>query len=259
MLDLFKTVFKYKEKKSPDQLGLYPEAIHTQALPERRYLWSARLLVIFACLSICLNMMLVSGIYVMLPQRRADPMLFHHSHTFSQFDMMEKQERPIAAIDLLTESFIEEYILLRHVITADYDELMTRWGRGSRLFWTSSRKIFQDFASNDINNNINQFKMRGLVRLAEVEWVKPMSQGFWQAQFITMDYYPGERIPIINIWRAYIRALMAPIPYENRSLREQNPFGFLVTNYSLSYIGTPDDAESYLNTAKDVRFEQSVY
>lgn len=259
MLDLFRTVFKYKEKKSPDQLGRYPEAIHTQAMPERRYLWSSRLLVIFACLSICLNMMLASGIYVMLPQRSASPILFQHSHTFSELDLLDQQERPIAALDLLTESFIEEYILLRHVITADYDELMTRWSRGSRLFWMSSRKVYQDFAANDINNNVNSFKMRGLVRLAEVEWVKPMSRGFWQAQFITMDYYPGERIPVINIWRAYLRAMLAPIPYENRSLREQNPFGFLVTNYSLSYVGTPDDAESYLNTAKDVRFEQYAY
>ncbi len=259
MLDLFKTVFRYKEKESPDKLGLYPEAIHTQAFPERRYLWSSRLLVIFASLSICLNLMLVSGIYVMMPQRSAFPMMFVHNRSFSQLEPIDRQERPIAAIDLLTESFIEEYILQRHVITADYDELMARWGRGSRLFWMSSRKVYQDFVSNDINNNINSFKMRGLVRLAEVEWIKPLSRGFWQAQFITMDYYPGETKPIINIWRAYLRAMLAPIPYENKSLREQNPFGFLVTNYSLSYVGTPGDSETYLQTAKDVRFEQYAY
>lgn len=259
MLELFKTVFKYKEKKSPDKLGLYPEAIHTQAMPERRYLWSSRLLVIFACLSICFNMMLASGIYVMLPQRSAYPMMFQHNRTFSELGLIDKQEKPIAAIDLLTESFIEEYILLRHVISADYDEVMERWRYGSRLFWMSSRKVYQDFAANDITNNVQEFKMRGLVRLAEVEWIKPLSRGFWQAQFITMDYYPGEKEPVINIWRAYVRALMAPIPYENRSLREQNPFGFLITNYAISYVGTPDNPQSYLNTAKDVRYEQYTY
>lgn len=259
MLDLFKTVFKYKEKQSPDKLGLYPEAIHTKAMPERRYLWSSRLLVIFACLSVCFNIMLVSSIYLMLPQRSTAPLLFKHNHTFSQLELVDQQEKPIAVVDLLTESFIEEYIMLRHAITSDYDELMTRWGRNSRLFWMSSRKVYQDFASNDIKNNVNQFKMRGLVRLIEIEWVRPSSRGFWMSQFITMDYYPGETTPVINIWRAYIRAFMAPIPYENRSLREQNPFGFLVTNYSLSYVGTPDSPESYLNTAKDVRFENYAY
>lgn len=254
MLDLLNTVFKYKEKESPDKLGLYPEAIHTNAMPERRYLWSARFLVIFAALSICLNIMLVSGIYIMLPKRSSTPLILDTDNTFHTLKLLEKHERPIAVIDLLTESFIEEFILLRHVITADYDELMTRWGRGSRLFWMSSRRVYQDFASNDVQKNINQFKMRGLVRLAEVEWIQPISKGFWQAQFITMDYYPGEKIPIINVWRAYVRALFAPIPYENQSLREQNPFGFLVTNYSTSYVGTPDDPQSYMNEAKEIRF-----
>jgi type IV secretory pathway component VirB8 len=86
-----------------------------------------------------------------------------------------------------------------------------------------------------------------------------MSRGFWVAQFITMDYYPNEQTPIINIWRAYIRTILAPINYENRSLREKNPFGFLVTNYSLSYIGTPEDPQSYLETAKEVRAESYEY
>lgn len=259
MLDLLNTVFKYKEKRSPDKLGLYPEAIHTNAMPERRYLWSSRLLVILASLSICLNIILVCSIYIMLPQRSASPLLFQHDPIFSQFSLLEKQERPVAAIDLLTEAFIEEFILLRQVITADYDELLTRWGRGSRLYWMSSRQVYQNFVSNDLSNNINQFKMRGLVRLAEVEWIKPMSRGFWMAQFITMDYYPGETVPVINIWRAYLRALMAPIPYENRSLREQNPFGFLITNFSMSYVGTPDDPQGYLNAAQDVRLERYAY
>lgn len=259
MLDLLNTVFKYKEKQSPDKLGLYPEAIHTNAMPERRYLWSSRLLVIFAALSICLNLMLVSGIYVMLPQRSSSPLLFEPDRAFSQLKLIEKQERPVAAIDLLTEAFIEEFILLRNVITADYDELTRRWQPGSRLFWMSSQKVYQNFVANDIQRNINQFKIQGLVRLAEVEWIEPMSRGFWMAQFITMDYYPGEKTPIINIWRAYVRAILAPIPYENQSLREQNPFGFLVINYSTSYVGTPEDPESYLRTAKDVRFGQYVY
>ena len=126
MIDLLKTVFKYKEKESPDRLGLYPEAIHTNAMPERRYLWSARLLVILACLSICFNLMLVSGIYLMLPLLDSGPALFYHDHTFSSFAPLEKQERPIAAIDLLTESFLRDYVLLRHVVTNDYDELKSR-------------------------------------------------------------------------------------------------------------------------------------
>ena len=259
MLELFNTVFKYKENKSPDKLGRYPEAIHTLAFPERRYLWSTRLLVIFSSLSICLNLILVSSIYLMIPQRSAYPLLFYHDKAFSQLSLIERQERPVAAMDLLTENFVEEYIYLRHVISSDYDELMTRWGAGSKFYWMSSPQIYGSFVSNDVANNVQEFQTTGMVRLVEVEWIRPTSRGFWQTQFITMDYYPGEKVPIINIWRAYIRAVLAPIPYENKSLREKNPFGFLVTNYALSYVGTPGDPKSYLNTAKDVRREVYEY
>ena len=259
MLELINTVFKYKEDKSPDKLGRYPEAIHTMAFPERRFLWSARLLVIFSCISICVNLMLISGIYLMVPQRGAYPLVLYQDKIFSQLAVIEKHEKPIAAMDLLTESFIEEYIYMRHAILADYDELMQRWGAGSKFYWMSSKKVYSAFASNEIERNVRDFQASGLVRLVEVEWVKPTSLGFWQARFITLDYYPGENTPIINIWQAYIRAGMAPIPYENKSLREKNPFGFIITNYALSYIGTPQDAKSYLNTAKEVRQELYKY
>lgn len=259
MLSLFNTVFKYKESKSPDKLGKYPETIHTLAFPERRYLWSSRLLVIFSCISICINLMLVSGIYLMIPQRSSYPLLFYHDKPLNQLSVLERQEKPVAALDLLTESFIEEYIYMRHVITSDYDELMLRWGPGSKFYWMSSKKIYNAFATNDIEKNIRDFQMTGIVRLVEVEWVRPTSRGFWQTQFITMDYYPGSTDPIINIWHAYVRTVLAPIPYENRSLREKNPFGFLVTNYALSYVGTPGDPKSYLNTAKEIRSETYEY
>lgn len=259
MLELFNTVFKYKENKSPDKLGKYPETVHTLAFPERRYLWSSRLLVIFSCLSICLNLMLVSGIYLMIPQRSSYPMLFYHEKALNRLSLLEKQEKPVAAIDLLIESFIEEYIHLRHVITSDYDELMNRWKSGSKFFWMSSNDVYSSFIANDLDNNVRDFQLTGMVRLVEIEMIKPTSRGFWQTQFITIDYYPGNQTPIINIWRAYIRAALAPIPYENRSLREKNPFGFLVTNYALSYVGTPGDPKSYLNTAKEIRSEIYEY
>ena len=253
MLELFNAVFKYKENKSPDKLGKYPEALHTLALPERRYLWTTRLLVIFSCLSISLNLMLVSGIYILLPQRSSYPMLFYHDKGFSQLSLMEKQEKPIAAIDLLTEAFIEEYIYLRHVITSDYDELMQRWRPGSKFYWMSSKKTYGAFAAGEIERNVREFQSTGMIRLAEVEWIRPTSLGFWQAQFITMDYFKGKGKPQIHIWRAYIRGMFTDINYENVYQRMHNPFSFLIVNYSLSYLGTPDEAESYLRKAKEIR------
>jgi type IV secretory pathway component VirB8 len=259
MLDLFNTVFKYKEKKSPDKLGKFPEAVHTLAFPERRYLWSSRLLVIFSCLSISLNLMLVSSIYLMTPRHRSAPLLLYHDKSFSQLAPLDTHEKPVAAIDLLTESFIEEYIYLRHVITSDYEELITRWRSGSKFFWMSSPEVYSSFAANDIEKNIRNFQMVGTIRLIEIEWLRPASKGFWQVQFATLDYYPKSKTPVVNIWRAHIRAALSKIPYENKLLREKNPFGFIVLNYALSYIGTPEGSQSYLKTARDVHRELYEY
>ena len=259
MLDIIQTIFKYKEKRSPDPLGHYPERIHVNAMPERRYLWTSRLLVIISCLSMCLSMMLASSIYVLLPQRGAYPRLLQSNRYFSQLELTDRQEKTVPVQDLLAEQYIEEYINLRHVISNDYDELMDRWSPGSKLYWMSSRSVFQSFTTNDVQNNILQFRMRSLVRLVEVEWVKPMTKGLWQAQFITMDYYPGETTPIVNIWRAYLRVVFTSINYNNRSLRTHNPFGFLVLNYSIAYVGTPEEPSSYLNTAKDIRNQNYAY
>ena len=259
MLDIFQTIFRYREKKSPDKLGLYPERVHVNAMPERRYLWTSRILVIISCMSICFSMMLACAIYVLLPQRGASPMLLQTNNYFSRLELTDVAERTIPVQDLIAEQYIEEYILLRHVISDDYDELIARWSPGSPLYWMSSSRVFQSFATNDVQNNILQFRIRSLVRMVEVEWIKPMAKGLWQAQFITMDYYPGEETPIVNIWRAYLRVVFTTINFSNKDQRVYNPFGFLVLNYSLSYVGTPDEPESYLNTAKDIRNQKYAY
>lgn len=256
MREILQTVFKYKEKASPDKLGAYPERVHVGAMPERRYLWTSRFLVIFSCFSICFTMMLASTIFLLLPQRGAHPLLLQSNKYFSTLELTDVQERSMPVQDLIAELYIEEYIALRHVISNDYDELMTRWAPGSKLYWMSARRLFQSFASNDVENNVKKFRRSGLVRLVETEWVRPIAKGLWQAQFITLDFYPGQTTPMIDIWRAYIRAVFTNINYANRQQRELNPFGFLVLNYSLSYVGTPNEPVSYMNTAKDVRSQK---
>ena len=145
MLDIFHTIFKFRDKESPDKLGLYPENVHVNAMPERRYLWTSRVLVILVCLSIAFNMMLASTIYVLLPQRNAAPQLFKVNQNFSQLEQVQPMEINMPVGDLITELHINEYIMQRYQITADYDELMRRWGKGSAIYWYSASDVFADF------------------------------------------------------------------------------------------------------------------
>ncbi|MBQ9732506.1 MAG: hypothetical protein IJV97_05435 [Alphaproteobacteria bacterium] len=253
MLDILRTVFKYREKQSPDKLGLYPEQVHVQAMPERRYLWTSRFLVITACLSICLSMMLAMTIFLLLPQRRAIPSLLQTNHYFSQLELSDWHEKLILAGDLIAEQLVREYIILRHVISNDYDEMVNRWAPGRKLYWLSSASVYSNFKNNDVPTNLKLFRDQALIRMVEIEWMRPVSRGLWHVQFITMDYFKGKGKPQIHIWRAYIRGMFTDINYENVYQRMHNPFSFLIVNYSLSYLGTPDEAESYLSKAKEIR------
>ena len=156
MFDIFKTIFKYKEKESPDKLGLYPEKVHVDAMPERRYLWTSRILVIIACFSICFNMILASTLYVTIPMRGSYPKLFYIDRYFSQVARLQPAEVSYPVANLITEEHISNYIMLRYIITNDYDELAKRWGVGEYVYWMSSVPVFNDFQEYDVRYNLEQ-------------------------------------------------------------------------------------------------------
>ena len=162
MLDIFYTVFKFKEKESPDKLGLYPERAHTQAMPERRYLWSSRILVILAVISMSITMMLALTIYLMLPQKTVYPRLLQINKYFSQLELVQPAERRILVTDLIAEQHISEYITLRNSITSDYDQLLSRWGERQTIYWYSEANVYSRFYNTDVKYNLIQFKKNAL-------------------------------------------------------------------------------------------------
>ncbi len=252
MFDIFYTVFKYKEKESPDKLGLYPERAHTQAMPERRYLWSSRILVILAVISMSITMMLALTIYLMLPQKTVYPRLLQINKYFSQLELVQPAERHILVTDLIAEQHISEYITLRNAITSDYDQLLSRWGQRQTIFWYSDANVYNKFYSTDVKYNLMLFKKKALQRYVKVEWVRPLTFGLWQAQFLTMDMSPDTDKIDTKIWRATLRITYMNLPFKTKDDAMKNPFGFVVTNYSLGYVGTPDTSPHYLQRAREL-------
>lgn len=249
MLDLLKAVFKYQQRRSPDKLGLYPETVHTNAIPERRYLWTTRLLVIFASLSICLNIVLTSTLYIMIPQRGATPRLLIKDDYFNQLRMLNRQEVNVSPKDLLSEHLIREYVKTRHTVPSQYDDLKNKWREGSNFYWMSEQSVYEEFASENLEQLLHSYQTSGFTRKVDIEWVRAVASGLWVVRFATYDYYSHSKIPLVNIWHAYIRSVMALVDYDNKSLRYHNPFGFYVIGYSLSYIGSPDNVEGYMAEA----------
>jgi type IV secretory pathway component VirB8 len=241
MLDIFQTLFRYKEKESPDELGFYPGKVHVDAFPERRYLWTSHLLVILSALSISFNMILAASIYLLLPMIRVKPRFFRINNYFNQIELIQPREIRYPVSDLVTEQYIQNYILLRYTMTDDYTDNEDRWKEESAIYWMSVPAVYSEFWNEEAEKSLDQFKKKGLQRFVDIEWVKFLSRGLWQVQFKRMDYLPNASEPEVSYWRATLRIKYADLHFPSEEDRVLNPFGFLVTNYSLSYHGSQPD------------------
>jgi type IV secretory pathway component VirB8 len=238
MVSILGTLFKYKEMESPDVLGYYPERVHVDAFPERRYLWTSRFFVIVTCLSICANMIISSIIYLLLPEQHVKPQLFRINKDTNQLELLQQDERYYFASELIAEQYIRDYIVLRYTVTEDYTELKDRWRKGSILYWYSTDGVFQEFLAKDVKSADEQFKNIGLQRYVEIDWVKHISRSMWMVQFKTYDITRNNQIPKVDLWRATMRiGYDGNLRFHKPEDRILNPYGFLVYSYTLSYQG----------------------
>ncbi len=250
MFEIFHTIFRYREKESPDVLGLYPEKVHVDAMPERRYLWTSRVLVIISFICICLCMMLSLCIYIMIPQRQVSPIFLRINDYFSQLEVVQPGEINYPVSDLVTEANVREYILRRYLVTDDYDEMLSRWRVGSIFYWFSSPRIYAEFADGEALNNLRLFREKSLIRSVTIHWARPLAQNLWQVQFETIDVIPEEDMPKTTIWRATLRVGYFDIPFSKKDDAILNPYGFMVIGYSLAFHSNPDSNASYMETVK---------
>ena len=212
-------------------------------------------MVIFTCLSICVNMMLALSLYVMLPQKSSTPRLFYIDRYFSQIGWMEPAEMKYPLENLITEEHITNYIMMRYTITHDYDELAKRWGNGSYLYWMSSPNVYGDFAKYELAYNMEQFKSKNMVRNVEIDWIRNVTRGVWQAQFRTLDYMSQKAKPIVGIWRATMNIDYMDQEKTENEILLKNPFGFVITSFQQAYLGSDTAADDYLSESKKITKE----
>lgn len=250
MVDIFRTLFKFKEKESPDKMGFFPERVHVDAFPERRYLWTSRFLVIVAGLSICFNVMLASAIYLLLPLLSVTPQFYTINKYLNQVEAVERRERRFPVSDLITEQHIRDYIMLRYSLEGDWEDIAQNWGKESDFFWYSSSSVYETFSVYEVTANYMQYQQKGLRRGVEIEWVRPLSKGLWQVQFKTYEITKNDPKPVITNWRATLRIVYARGSSMSQEARLFNPYGFVITSYSLAYRGVEGQNESYIDTAR---------
>ena len=236
MLDLFYTLFKYKEKAQKDKLGYYPEKIDVTAFPERRYLWTSRVLVVLSCLSLCISMVLGSILCIMIPLKKSEIMPLQIDYVKYQINHMQHSHYRAFAGNLVTESVIAQYVTQRYTIGDDIGELGQRYSENEFLHLASKQDVWDEFNATE-RPYFESLQKMGVRRTVEIEQGYPVSFNFWQVRFKTIDTYPNRETPIISRWLASIRLTFDFSRYDDKDLGLKNPFGTNVTVYNLSYLG----------------------
>ena len=259
-MSIFSTVFRYRDKKSPDKLGLYPERFHINSFPERRYLWTSRILVIFAVISFCMTIILTMTIYLLLPQKTSSPMFYKINQVSYGLEQVQSSTTAIKLRDLLTEKYIDEYVRARHAIPRSTADLYYRWDTNSKFYWYSGLRNYYDFVNKQDKDQLKTFIRLRMRRKVEIEQIRQLTDNLWMAAFKTYTSTKDMPEPDIINWRAYLRIQYLEFDkYEDIEKTEEekldyttNPFGFKVMQYSLTYAGKPQKSDDALHTAKKV-------
>ena len=231
-MSIFKFLFSTIEDDSNDKLGVYPEKVHVNAMPERRYLKASRIMTFIAAALLCGTIILTFCLYMLSPQLRSEPLLLVMDKRFYKLEPVQPSIVWIPSNLLLTEEHIKQYIMLRHTIVSDIDEMQDRWNEeNSLLKWFSSPAAFSSFLA---EKAVNMARMaEGLTSEVNIRFIIRIGNALWLAEFETIEHMPEEEHPNIHRWRALIEAGFKKRGYPNRDERIKNPLDFLVDKYSL--------------------------
>lgn len=232
-MNIFKFLFSKVDESSNDKLGAYPEKVHVGAMPERRYLKTSRIMTLCSAALLCCTVILTFIIYLITPLLRSEPLLLSIDKRFYKLEPVQTQVVLWPASMLLMEEHIKQYILLRHTIVPDIDEMQARWSaENSLLKWFSSSEAFMEF---NAEKEVNMARMaEGLTTEVKIRFVHRITDGLWLAEFDTIEHMPEEEFPVVKRWRALIEGGFKPRGYPNRDERLKNPLDFYVSTYSLS-------------------------
>ena len=179
-----------------DVLGVYPENVHTQALPERRFLKTSRMLAIatifFNALSLMLAGFIVYGVHhTDIKIASANRSFFiTQDHTEKKLKTIEYSTKVVSSVQLLVESLIKRYLMERFTLPWDDSKSQKLWGTNSFVQTYSTENVKSDF---NIESNYSFQKSR--------------AENFIQDVFVySLEYVKG------NLWKAVVEVVELPIP-----------------------------------------------
>lgn len=180
--------WKKKKNDSPDVLEAYPERMQIGAIPERRYLRTARFLAVFTFLN--LGVLIALGGQFVYTARRADISLSHPRAVYMYaIDTQQKTLKPgahsetyVPGIQLMVEAVLRDYILKRHTFLWDIDAMKWRWGPTGTIALYSTRDVMQKFGA-ESTSAANSAQATQTVRDVHLYDLQYLGYGLWQGIF----------------------------------------------------------------------------
>lgn len=171
--------------KSPDVLGVYPEKLHTNALPERRYLKTIRLLAVVTLITVSVLFMF-AGFFIYSTTHADVSLINNRGSQIYTMDVEKKRLVPVEPyntalgnLQLVLESNIRDYIKKRHTIVWDDNTMVSNWGNGSWVRGVSAGDVGEYF-SNEANYSLNASRAQRFVQDVHVLELEQLSGSLWE-------------------------------------------------------------------------------
>lgn len=249
--------FKPRNHNSPDTLGVYPEYMQVRALPERRYLKTARILAIVILVNIAI-LVFIAGLYTYIADRadvaianRSTVNLFTIDSSRKVIVPAEYSNKRVSAIELVTESLIRDYINNRHSVVWDNTIMQNRWDVGGPVARFSNYKnVYSPFRV-EADSIFNDSRTNGFIRDVHLYELKRVNSTLWEGLFDTFDMpIPDSFSPICNCSDNSKKCVDCKVKNASRRMRFRvfirtsfnnvksldNPLGFMISSYSTLYV-----------------------
>lgn len=255
-MNLWEFFFNRRKNDSPDVLGRYPEHMQIQALPERRYLKTSRLLALLIFLNLA-AMMVFAGFFTYYADRvdlsianRRAVNLYSIDSSRQVLVPTEYSVKRVSAINLFVESILRKYIQQRHEILWENSVMQSRWNVGGLVhIFSNHKKVYMPFRLM-ADHQFSESRAKGFVRDVHLYELKHIKENFWEAVFDTFDMpVPDAYAPICNCSNNSKSCIDCKIKNTYRRLRyrvyirtgfanaktKSNPLGVSIELYNMLY------------------------
>lgn len=266
-------LFASKKDDSQDVLGVYPEYMQVKALPERRYLKTARFLAVLILINVAI-LTAIAGFFVYVADRVDTTIANRRVVNLYTIDPLRKviipaeyEEKTVAATELYTESLLRDYIINRHEIIWDNTAMQRRWDTGGPVAVLSHyKRVYSPFRV-EADTMFSESRSYNFVRDVHLYELRRVSGSLWEGVFDTFDMpIPDSFNPLCDCSDNSLACLQCKIKNTSRHQRFRvilrvapvgtksiaNPLGYQVLSYNVLYVPIKAE-EKYWGVPSDLR------